>query len=513
MADGNDQSYSDDNSDGFTTDSDGTWATADGDTTGDYDDWDWRKIMAAICGGSAYTDDTANTARAREYSDPQTIQTAADTLHYTQQVLDEAARSISAQTEALTGEHGPWQGQAAQALNKAMSGVAQQTQRMADRLSGGVTGDVNVPQMLADNAQHLREAIAKVADIDNWYANQAVKIRPDLQMDNGLVMVSKDQQIVQMMSTDMRKVLNALARHYTAGKGAVAQPSSPTDPNNSVAPGSSTGTDTPGGDGDGSDSGAGYVGGYGYGYGQGGTGDDGSGSPYGQDDGTMGYGSPYGQDDGVVGDGSPYGDDDGIAGVGSPYGQDDGTMGYGSPYGQDDGTMGYGSPYGQGDGTMGYGSPYGQGDGTTGVGSPYGPYGSADDEYYGGADQDPYGSVAPGGSGAYTGGGDQLMPVRAWPRETSQAVPGPRVSVAQSTPTELTLVRATPAESSLSPEEGRQVSTSAPTPRVVSGPQLAPEQRDLTPVQVTPVSHQLAPEDGRPRVQEQEAEPVGLSGL
>ncbi|MEU6173676.1 hypothetical protein ABZ832_17360 [Streptantibioticus parmotrematis] len=221
------KSYSDDNTDGFSSSSAGVVADDTGDTTGNYDDWDWKKIMAAITGGAAYSDPSIVT----HPSDPQTIQTAADTLHYTQQVLDEAARSISAQTEALTGEHGPWQGQAAQALNKAMSGVAQQTQHMADRLSGGVTGDVNVPQMLADNAQHLREAIAKINDINTWYANQALRINPALRMSNGLVEVHKIPQIVQMMSTDMRNVLNALSRHYTAGKGSVAQPSPPTDPN------------------------------------------------------------------------------------------------------------------------------------------------------------------------------------------------------------------------------------------------------------------------------------------
>ncbi|MBY8886059.1 WXG100 family type VII secretion target [Streptomyces sp. PTM05] len=223
-----DPKYSDDNTDGFSSSSGGVIADGTGDTTGDYSDWDWKKIMAAITGGAAYSDPTL----VAHPSDPQTLQTAADTLSYVEGVLQEVARGIATQTNALTGEHGPWQGAAARALNGAMSSVAQQTQQMADALSGGVTGDENVPQQLANNAQNLRMAIDKINDINTWYANQALKINPHLKMPNGLVEVHKIPQIVTMMSNDMRQVLTTLSNHYTVSKDSVAQPSSPNNPNN-----------------------------------------------------------------------------------------------------------------------------------------------------------------------------------------------------------------------------------------------------------------------------------------
>ncbi|MFG2828503.1 hypothetical protein ACGFWI_13760 [Streptomyces sp. NPDC048434] len=221
------KNYSDNNTGGFKNASGGVIADDTGDTTGDYSNWDWKKIMAAVTGGAAQSDQSA----VLHPSDPQTIQTAADSLYYTQRVLQEVAKAVSEQTEALTGEHGPWQGQAARALNSAMTKVARHTEEMANVISGGVTGDNNVPQQLADNAQHLREAIAKVNDINHWYANQALKINSHLTMSNGLVHVGKIPQIVTMMSDDMRKVLVALAGHYTASKDSVAQPNSPGNPN------------------------------------------------------------------------------------------------------------------------------------------------------------------------------------------------------------------------------------------------------------------------------------------
>ncbi|MFG2828504.1 hypothetical protein ACGFWI_13765 [Streptomyces sp. NPDC048434] len=361
MADGNEQTYSDNNAGGFKTDSSGTWADAGGDTTGDYSNWDWRKIMSAIHGGAAYSEDAANADRAQRTSDPQTIQTAADSLYYTQRVLQEVAKAVSEQTEALTGEHGPWQGQAARALNSAMTKVARHTEEMANVISGGVTGDNSVPQQLADNAQHLREAIAKVNDIDVWYANQATQLRPDLRMDNGLVMVSKNQQIVKMMSDDMRQVLQALAKHYVITKDSVSQPGSPSDPNSTGAPGPSTGKDAT-------------------------EGVPGS-SPYGLQSSQNGPDSQM-RAAPAVGFGPDSQTSEAPA---AAYLQtrEAPTAAF-SPDSQYGGQPGY---------QPGSAPMYGPGPGYTHGSAPLGQY-TSPDEYYGGADQDPYGAASPTQPGA-----------------------------------------------------------------------------------------------------------------
>ncbi|MBY8886058.1 hypothetical protein K7472_14495 [Streptomyces sp. PTM05] len=498
MADGNDQTYSDDNSDGFTTDSDGTWATDDGDTTGDYSDWDWRKIMAAICGGSAYTGDTANTRRAQQYSDPQTLQTAADTLAYVEGVLQEVARAISEQTDALTGEHGPWQGAAATALNGAMTGVARQTQQMADVLSGGVTGDQNVPQQLANDAQNLRDAIAKVNDIDTWYARQAVEVRPDLQMDNGLVMVSKDQQIVTMMSNDMRKVLQTLAQHYTLSKDSVSQPSSPSNPNSPGSPGSSGSPVT-------SDYGADS----GYGSGQYGAVGDGSG---------YGYGYGYGQDD--DGDDFGYGSDGAPDGGGDfADGQDSGGV-LGPGGSQDD------EYYGGADQ-----DPYGD----VGPGEDYGDYGSSQvapgprvvvAQQPAPAEQDQTGAAYPTprlvsvealprtGVVGSAAGADQLTPVEGTPR---MGVVGSGSGTDQLTPVQETprmgVVGSASGSDHLTPEEG--VARTSPVATTPVAHQLTPEEgvRRPSPVQSFSDGPQLEPVSGRPRTDDRQPEPAGLPGF
>ncbi|MDH6630479.1 uncharacterized protein YukE, partial [Streptomyces sp. LBL] len=211
------------------------------DLTGDYSDWDWRKIKSAITGGA----DGEDAQYDLTLSDPQTLQDAGNAFYYTQKVLEDVARSLSEQSDALAGEGRPWQGQAAQAFTATMGSFAKQVTAMANVLSGGATGHHNVPQQLADNAQHLREAIAKVGDIDVWYANQAIKVDPSLKMDNGLVMVSKAGKIPQMMADDMRQVLVALAKHYTLTKDAVVQPEAPSVPTSSSPSGESVNGLTP----------------------------------------------------------------------------------------------------------------------------------------------------------------------------------------------------------------------------------------------------------------------------
>ncbi|MFF4490846.1 hypothetical protein ACFY0F_31010 [Streptomyces sp. NPDC001544] len=282
---------------GFTEGEDGVFADANGDTSGDYSNWDWKHIMAAITGGAAYTGSDLE-QKAAGYSNPLTVQNAANTFWYVQEVLKEVGDDLVGLAESVTGENGFWKGEAATAFSSAISGLGRQTLQMADVLSGGVTGDNNVPQQLANNAQHLYEAIAKVKDIDNWYAKEAARIDPDLVMSNGLVRVSANEKIVKMMTDDMRQVLVALAKHYKINKDSISQPTPPNNPATTGGTPTATGdystTGYNGATGNASGSGSGYAG-SGSGYGGAGSGYGGSGNGYaGAGSGYGGAGSGYG---------------------------------------------------------------------------------------------------------------------------------------------------------------------------------------------------------------------------
>ncbi|MFD7917708.1 hypothetical protein ACFV3R_00470 [Streptomyces sp. NPDC059740] len=210
--DSDDDSSSDDDSD-----SEDNSDFDDGD--GDYDNWTWKQVIAHVTGSSP--SDTS--VDPQSISNPQTLQDAADTFWYTGQVLQRAGDNLDQQVEALAGENGSWKGPAAQSFLSLMKTLSEQTTNLADVLTGGVTGDNNVPQQLADNATHLWEAISKLYDIDDWYAKEAQRVydltrdiddEPDIVMDNGQIAVGQVPHISDYMSQDMRGVLKALASHY-----------------------------------------------------------------------------------------------------------------------------------------------------------------------------------------------------------------------------------------------------------------------------------------------------------
>jgi hypothetical protein len=224
--------------------------------TGDYSQLGWKDVMRYVTGFDPDKPEVDGSA----ISDPQTIQDAADAFYFTQTVLQRAAENLGRQVEALTGPDGPWQGGAAGALGDAMKTLAKQTQDMADTLSGGNTGDYDVPQQLADNAAHLKGAIDKLNDIDVWYAQQALKEAAaegkDIVMDDRRVAVSQTPDIPPLLDRDMRAVLNTLADNYRVDTDNVAYSTSPTNPANGSggpdptaygAPGSTGGTGGTGG--------------------------------------------------------------------------------------------------------------------------------------------------------------------------------------------------------------------------------------------------------------------------
>ncbi|MCA1218523.1 WXG100 family type VII secretion target, partial [Streptomyces sp. 8L] len=212
----------------------------------DYDNWDWKQIMAAINGMSAGTDSASNLSHAKSVSDPQSLQDAADAFYQVQMTIAGVAKALKDQADALAGDDGPWKGDAADAFHDMMTTFSKQVQSNADVLGGGSAGGNSVPQQLADNAVNLTNAQNKIVDIDNWYAHQAV-LMGVTPMDNGLIPVSKKPELVKMMSNDMRAVLKSLAGEYQVTIDSVKSPSGVTSPTGTPPP-TDGGPDTDGPD-------------------------------------------------------------------------------------------------------------------------------------------------------------------------------------------------------------------------------------------------------------------------
>ncbi|TWV31079.1 WXG100 family type VII secretion target [Streptomyces misionensis] len=221
------------NTGGFKDSDDGVFGDPGSDpgSIQDYNSWDWKQIMAAINGMAAGTSSDSNVERAKGISDPQSLMDAAGHFLNAQVVLTGIAKSLADQATALAGENGPWKGAAADAFLDMINTFSRQVKATADVLSGGEAGN-SVPQQLADNSINLHNAQVKIADIDSWYANQAVKmgVKP---MSNGLIPIHEKPELVEMMTNDMRAVLKSLAGEYQVTIDSVHTPPPVTSPTNS----------------------------------------------------------------------------------------------------------------------------------------------------------------------------------------------------------------------------------------------------------------------------------------
>ena len=217
----------DEDSGNFGTDDDGavTSTYQGGTSPDDFNSWSWKQIMAAIKGiSAASSDDTAGFEAAQSVSDPSTLYDAADTILGVQQTLQMVYRSVSDQADALSGgDDAPWNGDAATAFNTMMDKLSRKIKANADVLSGGDSGTDAIPHQLWKNGQQLDTAIRTVDAIDAWYAQQAVAlgVQP---MGNGLIPVSQNAKIVEMLNHDMRQVITSLAGKYLITVDAVRNP-------------------------------------------------------------------------------------------------------------------------------------------------------------------------------------------------------------------------------------------------------------------------------------------------
>ncbi|BDM74430.1 hypothetical protein HEK616_79170 (plasmid) [Streptomyces nigrescens] len=224
------------NKNGFDKGDDGALyaAPSQASSVNDYDTWDWKQIEAAITGGAAMADSSDHN-RANAVSDPATLVDAGNIFYRVQLVLEMVSKSLDEQATALAGDSGPWRGEAAESFLATMKTFSQQVSAIAGAVSGGSSRLNSVPDQLVRNGNQLAEARAKIAAIDSWYAQQA-QIQGVKAMSNGLIPVSKNQTIVNMMTRDMREVLKSLARQYQFTVDAVRPPSSVTPPVKSASP-------------------------------------------------------------------------------------------------------------------------------------------------------------------------------------------------------------------------------------------------------------------------------------
>ncbi|MET8759924.1 hypothetical protein ABZV40_18805, partial [Lentzea sp. NPDC004782] len=199
-------------------------ATGDGAATtrADYDRWGWKEIKAAIYGAAAVGKGTRLDASIN-LSDPRTLYNAGLNFHMAQETLSIVGKQVKAQAEALAGEGGPWQGEAAKSFLALMDQFAKSFESHAQQLRGGPARINSVPEQLLRSSDYLKWAQQTVQAIDVHYANEAKRMRPpdwlrsqgqSVVMDNGLIRVSLFPEIVQMLDADMRKVLKILAAQY-----------------------------------------------------------------------------------------------------------------------------------------------------------------------------------------------------------------------------------------------------------------------------------------------------------
>jgi hypothetical protein len=188
----------------------------------DFDGWDWTMIEASIVGVAAVMNPGPDvTAQALEVSDPQTLFDAATTFYTAQQNLQVVAQAVKDQTEALAGTNGPWQGQAATQFHDTLLSLSNEILGQANQLSGGSSGNGNVPNQLVNNGDFLQWAKSTIMEIDYYYAAQAIA-RGSKIGNNAHIEAQPD--LKAQMTSDMLDVAKQLAQNYELTINSVVVP-------------------------------------------------------------------------------------------------------------------------------------------------------------------------------------------------------------------------------------------------------------------------------------------------
>ncbi|WP_033435326.1 WXG100 family type VII secretion target [Saccharothrix syringae] len=199
----------------------------------DYDHWDWKRVHQAVTGN--HPDANTADADAKRLADPESLWRSAQDLRWVQEVLAQVGTGIARQVDALTGDDGPWRGDAATAFRDLMKILVDGFHNVAEQIAGGATGFHDAPVQLWNAGTYLDWARRMIWEINHYYASEIVRIARayngeqytadgseelwdtgdiEYRTNEGKIWVSWNQQVVDMMTNDMRQVLKSLAGHY-----------------------------------------------------------------------------------------------------------------------------------------------------------------------------------------------------------------------------------------------------------------------------------------------------------
>ncbi|MFG1918542.1 hypothetical protein [Micromonospora sp. NPDC048898] len=174
----------------------------------------WRRIKAAVTGGSAIESEAGYAYAATLVSYPSLIE-AANSFQQTYNLLQWLETFVNLHAHAIAGEEKPWQGKAAQAFLAKMDYLSEFLGRQADRLLGGagMPDSVSVPYELMMSGSYLKWAQEQINYLDVEWAKIAAANKANL-TDGGNVAISSTPY-ARPMTDQMLQVALELAKQYS----------------------------------------------------------------------------------------------------------------------------------------------------------------------------------------------------------------------------------------------------------------------------------------------------------
>ncbi|MEU1755723.1 hypothetical protein ABZ436_24125 [Micromonospora matsumotoense] len=173
----------------------------------------WRRIKAAVNGGSAIESEAGHTYAATLVN-YQTLIEAANAFQRSYNLLHWLETFVSVHAAAIAGEGKPWQGKAAKAFLAKMDYFSRYLGEQADRLLGGdgVPGSASVPQQLMMSGSYLKWAQEQLDYLDVEWAKIAAAHEAN-HTAGGNVAISSTPY-ARPMTDQMLQVAQVLAKQY-----------------------------------------------------------------------------------------------------------------------------------------------------------------------------------------------------------------------------------------------------------------------------------------------------------
>ncbi|TDC46563.1 hypothetical protein E1258_29340, partial [Micromonospora sp. KC207] len=173
----------------------------------------WRRIKAAVKGGSAIETEAGHEYAASLVSYPSLLE-AANGFQQAYNLLHWLETFISLHAHAIAGEEKAWQGTAAEAFLAKMDYLSKFLGNQAERLLGGdgMPGTASVPHQLMMNASYLKWAQEQIDYLDVAWAQIAAADGAN-HTDGGNVAISSTR-FARPMTDQMLQVAQTLAKQY-----------------------------------------------------------------------------------------------------------------------------------------------------------------------------------------------------------------------------------------------------------------------------------------------------------